>query len=48
MNCMLLKCDVLLLVDVFEKYRNNSSKSCGLCRSHYLNAPDLRLKALLN
>ena len=25
-----LKCNVLLLVDVFEKFRNNSLKNCGL------------------
>ena len=33
-----LKCDVLLLADVFEKFRINSSKNCGLCPSHYLSA----------
>ena len=32
-----LKCDVLLLADVFEKFRNNSLKNYGLCPSHYLN-----------
>ena len=36
-----LKCDVLLLADVFEKFRNNSLKNYGLCPSHYLSAPDL-------
>ena len=35
------KCDVLLLADVFEKIRNNSLKSYGLCPSDYLSAPDL-------
>ena len=34
-----LKCDVLLLANVFEKYRNNSLKNYGLCPSHYLSAP---------
>ena len=31
-----LKCDVLLLADVFRKIRNNSLKSYRLCPSHYL------------
>ena len=34
-----LKCDVLLLADVFEKIRNNILKNYGLCPSHYLSAP---------
>ena len=38
-----LKCDVLLLPDVFQKFRNNSLKNYGLCPSHYLSAPDLSL-----
>ena len=33
--------DVLLLADVFEKLRNNSLKSYGLCPSRCLNAPGL-------
>ena len=37
-----LKCDPLLLADVFEKYRNDSLKNYGLCPSHYLSAPALR------
>ena len=36
-----LKCHVLLLVDVFEKFKNNSLKSYGLCPSHYLSTPGL-------
>ena len=36
-----LKCDFLLLVDVFEKNRNNSIKNYGLCSVHYLSAPAL-------
>ena len=33
-----LKCDVLLLADVFKKFRNNSLKNNGLSSSHYLSA----------
>ena len=33
-----LKRDILLLVDVFEKFRNKSSKNFGLRASHYLSA----------
>ena len=36
-----LKCDVLLLADVFEKFRSNSFKNYGLYRNHYLSAPCL-------
>ena len=43
-----LKCDVLLLADVFEKFRNNSLKNYGLCPSHYLSAPALSWDAILN
>ena len=32
-----LKCDVLLLADVFEKFKNSSVQNYGLCPSHYLN-----------
>ena len=42
-----LKCDVLLLADVFEKFRNNSLKNYGLCSSHYLSAPGLSRDAML-
>ena len=42
-----LKCDVLLLADVFEKFRNNSLKNYGLCPSHYLRAPDLSWDTIL-
>ena len=44
---MYLKCDVLLLADVFEKFRNNSLKNYGLCPSHYLRAPGLSWNATL-
>ena len=44
---MYLKYDILLLADVFEKFRNNSLKNYGLCPSHYLNAPTLSSHAML-
>ena len=43
-----LKCDVLLLADVFKKFRNNSLKNYGLCPSHYLRATPLSWDAILN
>ena len=43
-----LKCDVLLLAYVFEKFRNNSLKNYGLCPSHYLSAPALSWYAMPN
>ena len=43
-----LKCDVLLLADVFEKFRNNSIKNYGLCPSYYLSAVFLSWDAMLN
>ena len=37
-----LKCDVLMLADVFEKIKNNHLKNYGLCPSHhYLGKPAL-------
>ena len=43
-----LKCDVLLLADVFEKFRNNSLKNYGLCTSDYLSASALSWNGMLN
>ena len=43
-----LKCDVLLLADMFQKYRNYSVNNYGLCPSHYLRAPDLSWNAMLD
>ena len=43
-----LKFDVLLLSDVFEKFKNNSLNIYGLCPSHYLNAPASGWDAMLN
>ena len=42
-----LKCDVLLLVNVCEKFRNNSLQNHGLCPSYYLSAPGLSWDAML-
>ena len=36
-----LKRDALILLGVFEKFRNNSLKNYGLCRSQLLSAPCL-------
>ena len=45
-----LKCDVLSLADVLEKFRNDSLTNYGLCPSHYLSAPgsswDVTLKII--
>ena len=43
-----LKCDVPLVADVFEKFRNNSLKSYGLSTIHYFNAPALSWDAMFN
>ena len=43
-----LKCDVPLLADVSEKFRNGSLKKFKLCQSHYLSAPALSWNAMLN
>ena len=42
-----LKWDVLLPAGVFEKIRNNSLKTHGLCPSHYLGAPGLNWDEML-
>ena len=42
-----LKCDVLLLADVFEKFRNNILKYYGLCPSYYLSAPGVSWDAMI-
>ena len=43
-----LKCDVLLLADVFEKFRNDSFRTNGLCASRYLSKPAWSWDAMLN
>ena len=42
-----LKCEVLLLADVFEKFRNNRLENYRLCPSHYLSPPGLSWDAIL-
>ena len=42
-----LKCGVLLLADVFKKFKDNSLRNYGLCASHYLSTPGLSQDALL-
>ena len=42
-----LKCDVLFLPYVFEKFRNNSLKNYELCPNYYLRAPGLSWDAIL-
>ena len=39
---------MLLLADVFEKFRNNSLKNYGLSPCHYLSAPALSWNTMLN
>ena len=43
-----LKCDVLLLAGVFEKFTNSSLKNCILCMIHYLSTPTLSWDPMLN
>ena len=44
-----LKCDVLMLADVFEKIKNNHLKNYGLCPSHhYLGKPALSWDTMAN
>ena len=42
-----LKCDVLLLSDVLEKFGNNSLKNYVFYANHYLSAPCLKWDAML-
>ena len=45
---MYLKCDVLLLADVFKKFRKSNLKNHELCPSHYFSAPTLSWDVMLN
>ena len=42
-----LKCDILSLGDIFEKFRNNSLANYGICPSHHLRAPALGWNVML-
>ena len=42
-----LKCDRVLLANVFKKFCNNSLKNYGLYPIHYLNTPGLSWDAML-
>ena len=42
-----LKCDILSLGDIFEKFRNNSLANYGICPSHHLRAPALGWDVML-
>ncbi|XP_047024710.1 uncharacterized protein LOC124633507 [Helicoverpa zea] len=42
-----LKCDVLLLCDIFEKFRSMSLKHYGLDPCHYVSSPSLSWDAML-
>ena len=43
-----LKCNVLLIADVFEQIRYNSIRNYGLCLSPYFRAPALSWDVMLN
>ena len=43
-----LKCNVLLLADIFEKFRYNSLRNYGICSSHYFERIILSWDAMLN
>ena len=43
-----LKCDALLLANVFEKFTKSSLKNYGLCPSHYFSAPALHWEAMFS
>ena len=38
-HILYLRCDVLLLADVLEHFRNRSQENYGLCPSRYLSGP---------
>ena len=45
---MYLKCDVLLLLDVFEKSRKRCLENYALCPSHYLRTVASSWDAMIN
>ena len=42
-----LNSDVLLLIEEFKKFKNNSIRNYGLCLSYFLSAPSLSWDAML-
>ncbi len=42
-----LTCDVLILADYFESFRDLSLKHCGLDPAHYISSPGLSWDAML-
>ena len=42
-----LRCDILILADVFQNFTSNSLKNYGLCPSYYLSVPGLSWYAML-
>ena len=46
-HSLYLKCEILLIADIFKKFGNNSLKKYGLYPSHYLGASGLSCDAML-
>ena len=46
-HSLYLKCEILLIADIFKKFGNNSLKKYGLYPSHYLSASGLSCDAML-
>ena len=47
-HSLYLRCDILLLSDVFENFKNRCLENCGLCPSHYLSAQALSWDVIFN
>ena len=46
-HSLYLKCEILLIADIFKKFGNNCLKKYGLYPSHYLSASGLSCDAML-